>query len=249
MSKKFTVITGASSGIGYETALAFAEKEKNLILIARREEQLIALQKKIQKQYANLDIIIKTSDLSDKEQVYSLYDSLQQYEVETWINNAGVGSSETLVNSDLKQLEQMIDVNISATTILSTLYAKDYAQTQGTQLINVSSAMGYVIALGNVGYSASKFFISVLTEGLAAELKNAPLQAKVLAPALTATAFIQQTNDSNATDLSSNNYPIRTPQEVASYLVALYESNYTVGIVNEKNEFTLRDAIFPIFTM
>lgn len=66
MNKKYTVITGASSGIGYETALVFAEKEKNLILIARRKEQLTALQKKVQKQYPKLDVIVKISDLSDK---------------------------------------------------------------------------------------------------------------------------------------------------------------------------------------
>lgn len=174
---------------------------------------------------------------------------MKYYEIETWINNAGVGTSGTLVNNNLEQIERIIQVNIEATTILSTLYAKDYAHIKGTQLINVSSAMGYVIALGNIAYSASKFFVSVLTEGLAAELKGAELQVKVLAPALTATAFIQQTSDSNSIDLSSAGYQLRSPQEVASYLMALYESKHTVGIVNEENEFTLSDAIFPVFTI
>ncbi|MEG0159370.1 MAG: SDR family NAD(P)-dependent oxidoreductase [Carnobacterium sp.] len=246
MSKKYTVITGASSGIGYETALAFAGKEKNMILIARRTEQLTELQKRIQKQYPTLDIIVKISDLSDKKQVYGLYESLKQYDIETWINNAGVGASGALMNNDLKQIERIIQVNIEATTILSTLYVKDYANVQGAQLINVSSAMGYVIALGNVAYSASKFFVSVLTEGLAAELKDAELQAKVLAPALTATAFIQQSSDS---ELDYKNYQLRSPQEVASYLMALYESTQTVGIVNEKNEFILSNPIFPVFSI
>ena len=150
------------------------------------------------------------------------------------------------MNNDLKQIERIIQVNIEATTILSTLYAKDYANVQGAQLINVSSAMGYVIALGNVAYSASKFFVSVLTEGLAAELKDAELQAKVLAPALTATAFIQQSSDS---ELDYENYQLRSPQEVASYLMALYESTQTVGIVNEKNEFILSNPIFPVFSI
>ncbi|MFD1901570.1 SDR family NAD(P)-dependent oxidoreductase [Enterococcus termitis] len=67
MNKKYVVITGASSGIGYETALAFAEKKKHMILVARRKEQLSALQKKIQEQYPELEIIIKVSDLSKKK--------------------------------------------------------------------------------------------------------------------------------------------------------------------------------------
>ena len=58
MSKKYTVITGASSGIGYETALAFAGKEKNMILIARRTEQLTELQKRIQKQLNFLGLVV-----------------------------------------------------------------------------------------------------------------------------------------------------------------------------------------------
>ena len=77
-------------------------------------------------------------------------------------------------------------------------------------------------------------------------MKDAELQAKVLAPALTATAFIQQSSDS---ELDYENYQLRSPQEVASYLMALYESTQTVGIVNEKNEFILSNPIFPVFSI
>lgn len=186
MSKRYTVITGASSGIGYESALAFASRGKNLILVARRKERLDGLQAIINETYPGVDVIIQLSDLSDKEQVYALYESLKQYDVETWINNAGVGAAGQITQLDLDKVEQLIHLNVEATAILSTLYAKDYANVEGTQLINVSSGMGYVLALGSVMYSASKFFVSVLTEGLAAELKDSPLQAKVLAPSLTA---------------------------------------------------------------
>ena len=79
----------------------------------------------------------------------------------------------------------MLRVNIESLTILSTLYVRDYADVEGTQLINVSSALGYVIAVGSVAYSASKYYVSAFTEGLAKELelKGAKIKAKVLAPA------------------------------------------------------------------
>lgn len=65
----------------------------------------------------------------------------------------------------------MLRVNIETLTILSTLYVRDYADVEGTQLINVSSALGYAIAVGSVAYSASKYYVSAFTEGLAKELE------------------------------------------------------------------------------
>lgn len=205
-----------------------------------------SLKGRIQKEYQDLDIVIRISDLADREAVYELYHSLTNYDIETWINNAGLGTSGVLMNANLEKIEQLIHVNVEATTILSTLYVKDYANVKGAQLINVSSAMGYVIALGNVAYSASKFFVSVLTEGLAGELKDAELNAKVLAPALTATDFIKQANDDG---MNNRELQLRTPTEVADFLMRLYESEKTVGIVNENNEFLLKDSIFPTFSL
>ncbi|MGM0125555.1 hypothetical protein IGI37_002954 [Enterococcus sp. AZ194] len=242
MKKNYTVITGASSGIGYEVAWAFAKRGKNLILVARRKERLLALKELLVTEYPELEILVKCCDLSDKTQVYQLYESLTAYSIETWINNAGTGSSDPMIMADLDKIEQMIHLNVEATTLLSTLYVKDYAQVEGTQLINVSSAMGYVVAAGNVPYSASKFFTSALTEGLAAELREAPIQVKVLAPALTATDFIGTANVRLKESLHS-------PKEVANFLLQLYDSDKSivVGVVNEKKKFKLRKQILPSF--
>ena len=74
---KYTVITGASSGIGYESALAFASKGKNLIIVARRENKLEKLKSEIQTINPNLDVVIQKADLSKSEQAYALYNSLK----------------------------------------------------------------------------------------------------------------------------------------------------------------------------
>ncbi|PHE03904.1 oxidoreductase, partial [Bacillus pseudomycoides] len=89
---KYTVITGASSGIGYETALAFAARGKNLIIAARRTEELEKLKSKVADVNADLDVVIRTVDLSVTTNVYAFYESLQDYQIETWINNAGFGN-------------------------------------------------------------------------------------------------------------------------------------------------------------
>ncbi|MGM0104005.1 hypothetical protein IGI89_003262 [Enterococcus sp. AZ141] len=243
---KFTVITGASSGIGYETALAFATKGKNLILVARRLDKLEELKKQIHSINQSLEVILKGYDLSNRDQVYSLYADLKSYDIETWINNAGLGDSDLIINEDLQKIENMLRVNIDAVTILSTLYAQDYADAEQAQLINVSSAMGYMLAVGNIVYSATKYYVSAYTEGLAKELSGHALKAKVLAPAITETEFIDKANNVENFDYSTGVKKYHTAKEMAQFLIELYESNNTVGIVNENYDFVLNDGIYPV---
>ncbi len=94
--RKYAVITGASSGIGYETAKAFAKRDKNLVIAARRESNLERLKQEILGEYPDLDIVIRSTDLSVPENVYQFYDSLREYEIETWINNAGFGNYDSV---------------------------------------------------------------------------------------------------------------------------------------------------------
>ena len=89
--KKFTVITGASSGIGYETAKAFGRRNKHLILISRREERLLQLKKEIQAENPRIDVLTYPTDLSINGNIYQLFEHLAIYSLETWINNAGFG--------------------------------------------------------------------------------------------------------------------------------------------------------------
>lgn len=247
---KYTVITGASSGIGYESALAFAAKGKNLIIVARRVEKLEELQAEIKKSYPTVDVVVVESDLSVTQQAYTLYNSLKNYEIETWINNAGLGAGSMIVDQDLEKVETMLKVNIEALTILSTLYVKDYADVEGSQLINVSSGLGYAIAVGSVAYSASKYYVSAFTEGLAKELelKGAKLKAKVLAPAITETNFIKISTGIEDYDYQSNIPKYHTAQQMAGFMVELYDSNEVVGIVDTNYDFNLRAPIYPVIS-
>jgi len=248
MNMKYTVITGASSGIGYETALEFAARGKNLIIVARRLDKLEALKSAIQNINPDLDVIIRTSDLSITDQAYTLYNSLKEYQIETWINNAGLGQSSSVTDQNLDKVETMLRVNIESLTILSTLFVRDYSNVEGTQLINVSSALGYIIALGDITYSASKYFVSAFTEGLAKELeaKNAKMKAKILAPAMTETEFGKHANDMKEYDYKANVPTYHTAKQMAGFMMELYDNDKVVGIVDESYNFNLRDQIYPI---
>ncbi|MCW3795640.1 SDR family NAD(P)-dependent oxidoreductase [Paenibacillus sp. LS1] len=248
---KYTVITGASSGIGYETALAFAARGKNLILVARRLDKLEDLKSTIQGIDPKVNVIVHISDLSVTAEAYTLYNDLKEYEIETWINNAGLGEGSFIADQNLDKVETMLRVNIESLTILSTLYVRDYANVEGTQLINVSSALGYAIAVGSVTYSASKYYVSAFTEGLAKELelKGAKLKAKVLAPAITETEFVQKSLDAEAFDYKANMPKYHTAKEMAGFMINLYDHNeVVVGIVDQNYEFQLTGAIYPVIS-
>lgn len=247
---KYTVITGASSGIGYEAALSFAARGKNLILAARRTDKLEELKSAIQDIDPNVKVIIRSTDLSVTEQAYTLYNTLKEYQIETWINNAGLGEASFVAEQNLDKVETMLRVNIESLTILSTLFVRDYADVEGTQLINVSSALGYAIAVGSVTYSASKYYVSAFTEGLAKELelKGAKLKAKVLAPAITETEFVKKSIDVEEFDYKANMPKYHTAKQMAGFMVDLYDSNDVVGIVDQNYDFNLRSRIYPIIS-
>lgn len=184
-TEKYTVITGASSGIGYETAKAFAERGSSLILVARRKDRLETLRQEILALHPMLDIVVKAADLTVPQNVFQLYESIESYSLRTWVNNAGFGNYGSVGNQDLEKISRMLHLNVEALTVFSSLFVRDFKDTEGTQLINISSCGGYTIVPNAVTYCAAKFYVSAFTEGLAWELKaaHAKMQAKVLAPA------------------------------------------------------------------
>ncbi|PRS80156.1 MULTISPECIES: SDR family NAD(P)-dependent oxidoreductase [unclassified Bacillus (in: firmicutes)] len=232
----YTVITGASSGIGYEAALAFAARGKNLILAARRLEKLQELKKEILDQYPEIKVNIQSVDLTDMEQVYSFYE-----------NNAGFGHFGSIGEQDVSKIGDMLHLNIEALTILSTLFVREYEQVEGAQLINISSRAGYTVVGNAVTYSATKFYVSAFTEGLALELKEkgAKLQAKILAPSATESEFAKRSLDVDQFEYEGNIKKYHTSKEMADCLLELYDHEKTVGIVDGKTfDFELKDPIF-----
>lgn len=124
---------------------------------------------------------------------------------------------------------------------------KDYKDTMGSQFINISSAGGYTIVPTAVTYCATKFYVSTFTEGLAWELQksHAKQQVKVLAPAATKTEFGKVANDVNDYDYHKLFGTYHTSAQMAAFLLELYDSNQTVGVVNRETfEFRLSSPLF-----
>lgn len=236
-TKRYTVITGASSGIGYQTAKAFAERGSNLILVARRKDRLEALRQEILSLYPTLDVMLKVTDLSVPRNVFGLYEDVKSYPLQTWINNAGFGNYDSVGHQNLGKISQMLHLNVEALTILSSLFVRDFKDAENAQLINVSSCGGYTVVPNAVTYCAAKFYVSAFTEGLSWELKtaHAKMQAKVLAPAATKTEFGKVANDVAEYGYDKLFGTYHTSAQIAAFLLELYDSDKVVGLVDREN--------------
>ncbi|MFT3737633.1 MAG: SDR family NAD(P)-dependent oxidoreductase [Breznakibacter sp.] len=243
---KYVVITGASSGIGYEVAKAFAKEGKNIIIVARRTQQLEKLKSVILEISSQVSVISKTADLSKIEEVYKLYEDLKLYNIDTWINNAGFGFDDSLSNQNTSNLSEMIRLNVEAVALLSKLFMQDYKDVEDTQLINVASVVGYYLLPKTVSYAATKFFVTAFTEGLDQELKinQNKMRAKVLAPAATKTEFTAIACNDKGLDYDKSFDRYHTAEQMAEFTMQLFYSDMGVGIVDlESYEFKLRNAI------
>lgn len=197
--------------------------------------------------FANVDVVIELCDLSKQENALSLWRKLEKFELKALINNAGFGYYGKVGEQNLEKVTQMINLNITALVTLSMQFVKKYREKE-TKLINISSIGGYKIVPNVVTYCASKFFVSAFSEGLYHELaqdKQAKLQAKVLAPAATKTEFGMVATGKEGYDYDRSFKRYHTSEEMAEFLLRLYDSEYCVGSVDRDSfEFSLHQPKF-----
>lgn len=241
----YTLITGASAGIGKALAERFARSGRNLILVARRTSVLDTIKADLQTRHG-IKIEVFSADLSEPNAGSSFYERVSHLDIDVLINNAGFGDFDFAWDMDLDKADRMLRLNVEALAQLSLRFVRDNRDRAAT-LINVASTGGYSVYRTAVTYCATKFFVSSLTEGIAHDLAMAdkPMRAKVLAPAGTATDFFDAANDvpSGASDTSK----YLSPEGLADYAFDLFQSDKVVGIVDPTSQrLVLRDPTFPV---
>lgn len=244
---KYILITGTSSGIGKALSYQFASRGYNLIITARREDELQKLKQDIESRYA-VQVIAKPCDMAQDGQAEHLYRQLADFELVMLINNAGFGDFSMPWDIDLAKATRMLDLNVKALTTLSLLYTRDYADREAT-LINVSSVGGYSLFDIAVTYCATKFFVAAFTEGLAQNLRDQgkKMRAKVIAPGPTQSEFVTHSSDHGGISgdgLFAEDSFI-TAEKLAEYTWQLFDSDSTVGIINADRQLMLKSPVYP----
>jgi short-subunit dehydrogenase len=181
----YTLITGASSGIGKELARIAAKENNNLVLVARNKKALKYLAAEL-----NVEVKIFTHDLSRPSEAEKLARKLKQrnLKIKTLINNAGVGDYGEFEKLELETTENLINLNILSLTKLTRLLLPEITKNKG-KIMNVSSVAGFMPGPKMSTYFASKAYVLSFSEALNEELKNKGIAVTCLCPGPTKTNF------------------------------------------------------------
>jgi len=185
----YTLITGASSGLGKDFALEYAKLGKNLILIARRLNLLEDLKTQIIEQYP-VSVLIYQVDVSDLETLKVFLEELpKDIFIDRLINNAGFGIAGPFDDLDEQRMLEMTRVNIDAVNFLTYRLLKDMKQEKRGEILNVASMAAFIPGPYMAEYYATKAYVLSYSMALHEELRSYGIKVSALCPGPTRTEF------------------------------------------------------------
>lgn len=184
LSGRVALITGASSGFGEATALAFAEAGATLAICARRRDRLEALAERI-----GGETLVIEADLSrEEEAVRAVGETEAQFgRLDILINNAGVMYLGPIQTADLSRWRHMYDLNVMGLMAATQAALPGMRARRDGHVVNISSTAGRISNAGAGGYSGTKFAVNAFSEALRKEVFKDNIRVTVIEPGVAAT--------------------------------------------------------------
>jgi short-subunit dehydrogenase len=191
-NQKYALITGATSGIGYELAKLFAQNKYNLVNVARSEEELRSRETEFSDY--GVEVISIAKDLSDRNQALELCEgiSAKGIRVDILVNDAGQGLYGEFKDTDLERELAIIDLNIGATVILTKHFLQEMVERNDGKILNLASIASKLPGPRQSVYHATKAFILSFSEALRSELSETNVTVTALLPGVTDTDFFRK---------------------------------------------------------
>lgn len=230
----FTLITGASSGIGKALANELARKGQNLFLVALPGNGLDNFAKELIKNFG-VKVEYLTVDLTAPETPQLIYGHAikRGLKIKILINNAGNGHVGKFEEMSQTKIEEMIHLNIRALTMLSLLFVKDMKTVEGAHILNVGSFGAYTPVAYKSVYLATKSYVYYFTRSLMQEYHTTKINFSVLMPGAVVTNGEVEERIKNAGFLGK--FSSLTPEYVAKFTVkAMIKGRFSIlpGYVN-----------------
>jgi len=229
-SKGLIVVTGASSGIGAATVEVFAEKGYPVLMLARREERLIELQKKVVESYPDAPKPLYSKvDVTDIDSIKAAITEAETVHgpVSLLVNNAGCMLLGNVASQDPKEWKTMLDVNVMGVlngiqAVLSGMIERK----EGT-VINVSSIAGFKAFPDHAAYCGTKFAVHGITETIRQETAKHGLRHILVSPGVVSTELLSHTTSDKIKDgyeswKKSMGHPL-VSKDVANVIIFAYE--------------------------
>jgi short-subunit dehydrogenase len=213
---QYTLITGASSGIGLELAKLAAKDGRNLLLVARDPDGL----KNVKKELVAIDSTIAVDtialDLSKSDSAQKLFQHCQKHSfyISELINNAGFGDYGVFADSDLQRQLTMINLNIRTLTELTHLFLPEMLEQRSGRIMNVGSIASFSPGPLMSVYFATKNYVLAFSEAIAEELRGSGVSVTCLCPGSTKTNFGKNAHVSETHSTAS---PKTTAADVAQF--------------------------------
>ena len=234
MEKKLALITGATSGIGRETAKILAGHHINLVLCGRRKERLDMLKKELE-QLVEVDIL--PFDISKPNEVKSAFLSIKDLvpRIDILINNAGNAHGLSSIDKgDMEDFEKMIDTNIKGLLYVSQEIIPSMVKKKAGHIINIGSIAGKeVYPKGNV-YCASKSAVDALGKAMRIDLAEHQIKVSNINPGLVETEFsmVRFKGDQEMAKKTYQGFTPLTPYDIADLIYFIISRPLHVNIAD-----------------
>jgi hypothetical protein len=234
MEKKYALVTGASSGLGWEFSLQLAQKGYNLIISSRREDRLQSLKAEI-KNFSNVKVEIIEADLSSISGARRIINFVEKRKVnvEYLVNNAGYGYYGNFSDKSYMFWAEMLNVNLSSVVFLTSHLINQMKEKNTGKIMFVSSVAGFMPVPYFTVYAAAKSFVLHFAEGLAEELKDTGVKVSVLCPGPTDTEFFQTASEGKGIKQTRG---FDDPAVVVSQAISKLEKGKRVIVPGFKNK-------------
>jgi short-subunit dehydrogenase len=226
---RVVVVTGASSGIGWETALAFARKGAHLAVAARSEDKLLQLAALIQQDGGSCFHI--PVDVTNNSSVNNMADKILEHfgRIDILVNNAGFGIFSPIVDADMKDIEAMMDVNYFGVVRCIQAVVPNMQREKKGHVVNVASVAGFMAAPTHGGYSATKFAVIGMSEALREEVRKDGIKVTTINPGPIDTPFFAQADLQKIPEIARR-FMLK-PQRVAQEIVKAVEQEIPQVII------------------
>lgn len=239
----YTLITGASSGIGYELAKICAKEGQNLILVARSQEALNSLASELIQNF-KIKAEVLAIDLAQAHAVNELHQHIQNrsWEVNILINNAGFGDYGYFFTSSWEKQRNVIQVNIMALTQLTHFFLPYMVKRKNGKIMNIASTAAFQPGPLMSVYYASKAFVLSFSEALAAELEGTGVTITALCPGTTQSGFQKVARFSNLDKFNTSLIP--SSHQVAEFAFRSMMQDRVVAVHGMKNKLLILSVRF-----
>jgi NADP-dependent 3-hydroxy acid dehydrogenase YdfG len=221
ISGKVVVITGASSGIGESTARLLASHGAKVVLGARRKERIDAVTSDIRN--AGGSAIGIRADVTQRDQVEALIAAaMREHErIDVLVNNSGIMPIAHMSALRVDEWDRMIDVNIRGLLYGVAAVLPIMQRQKAGHIVNLASVAGLrVFAPGGTVYSATKFAVRAITEGLRRESREHNIRTTLISPGVVSTELPESTSDAATRQYVKDLYRIAIPVESISRTIA-----------------------------